>query len=50
MEANLKSKDNPENKASKIYLSIDHLRKGNYKLNITLENKVIKTIKLSKKK
>ena len=31
-----------------IYLNIDHLKKGNYLLNITLKNKVIKSIKLKK--
>lgn len=29
-----------------IYLSIDHLKKGHYTLNITLKNKIIKSIKL----
>lgn len=31
-----------------IYLSIDHLKKGKYLLNIMLKNKVIKSIKLKK--
>ena len=49
MANTVKSNDNTENKSSKIYLSIDHLKEGNYKLNITLKNKVIKTVKLNKK-
>ncbi len=32
----------------KIYLSIDHLKSGTYKLNILLENKIIKSIKIEK--
>jgi hypothetical protein len=31
-----------------IYLSIDHLKKGHYLLNITLKNKVIKSIEIKK--
>ncbi len=50
MTSIVKKNDNPENKPSKIYLSIDHLKEGNYKLNITLKNKVIKSVKLNKKK
>lgn len=37
-----------DNKEYPIYLSIDHLKDGRYKLNITLKNKVIKSIKLNK--
>ncbi|MFD1614427.1 hypothetical protein [Gelatiniphilus marinus] len=37
-----------ENKEHPIYLSIDHLKDGHYKLNITLKSKVIKSIKLNK--
>ena len=32
----------------KIYLSIDHLKKGTYQLTILLENKVIKTFTIVK--
>lgn len=32
----------------KIYLSIDHLKKGNYKLYLTLKNKIIKSVKFNK--
>ncbi|GAA4302620.1 hypothetical protein GCM10023163_25820 [Aestuariibaculum suncheonense] len=31
-----------------IYLSIDHLKKGQYLLNIMLDNKVFKSIKIDK--
>lgn len=39
--------DSPE-KSEKIYLSINHLKKGNYDLEILLNNKVIKTVKIIK--
>jgi len=32
-------------KKNMIYLSIDHLKHGNYKLLITLKNKIIKSVK-----
>lgn len=32
-----------------IYMSIDHLKQGNYELKILLKNKVMKTIKILKK-
>ena len=46
----LKAKNmNAEDKDSKpIYLSIDHLKDGNYKFNFILNNKVVKSIKLKK--
>lgn len=31
-----------------IYLSIDHLKDGRYKLHILLENKVVKSITIEK--
>ena len=31
-----------------IYLSLDHLKDGVYKLNIMLKNKVIKSVKIKK--
>ena len=40
---------NPNEKDEKIYLSIDHLKKGTYKLNILLKNEIIKTIKFIKR-
>ncbi len=41
--------NNPKEKEDeKIYLSIDHLKKGTYKLNILLKNEIIKTIKFYK--
>lgn len=49
MAKNIKPDNDSKNEPSKIYLSIDHLKEGNYKLNITLKNKVIKSIKLKKK-
>lgn len=35
-------------KDEKIYLSIDHLKKGTYQLTILLKNKVVKTITIIK--
>lgn len=32
-----------------IYMSIDHLKQGKYELKILLNNKVMKSIKISKK-
>jgi hypothetical protein len=39
----------PKENDEKIYLSIDHLKKGTYKLNILLKNEIIKTIKFIKR-
>ena len=39
----------PKETDEKIYLSIDHLKKGTYKLNILLKNEIIKTIKFIKR-
>lgn len=36
-------------KTSKIFISIDHLEQGVYQLQITQNNKTIKTIKFHKK-
>jgi len=33
---------------SKIFLSIDHLKTGDYQLNIMCKNEVIKTLKFQK--
>ena len=49
MASDINQSDDPDNKPSKIYLSIDHLKKGTYKLNITLKNKIVKSVKLIKK-
>ena len=38
-----------DNNFQSLYLSLDHLKVGNYKINITLNNKVIKSVKLNKK-
>lgn len=35
-------------KDNQIFLSVDHLKTGVYELNILLENKVIKTVKIKK--
>lgn len=40
------SKENPEK--NKIFLSVDHLKKGTYELNILLKNKIIKTVRLKR--
>lgn len=37
-----------ETKDDKIYLSIDHLKKGTYKLNILLKNKIVKCVEIIK--
>lgn len=37
-----------DSKDRTIYLSIDHLKKGTYKLNILLKNKVIQCIEIIK--
>jgi len=34
---------------NEIYLSIDHLKQGDYKLNILDNNKVVKAVKISKR-
>ncbi|MBB5269203.1 MULTISPECIES: hypothetical protein [Algibacter] len=43
-----KSNDLNTDENQNIYLSIDHLKKGQYLLNIMLNNKIIKSIKLKK--
>lgn len=41
--------DSPSNKSEeKIYMSIDHLKKGRYLLHILLKNKVVKVIEINK--
>ena len=49
MKPDEKQNIDSETKVSDIYLSIDHLKKGAYKLRVTLKNKIVKTIKLKKK-
>ena len=34
--------------SSKIYMSIDHLKKGIYELNIMCDDKIFKTVKFRK--
>lgn len=42
------NKSNPKNKASKIYINIDHLKDGLYQLHLLKENKVIKKLNFKK--
>jgi len=44
----LKTDDINKKENQHIYLSIDHLKKGQYTLNIMLKDKVIKAIKIKK--
>lgn len=44
----MKSYTDSLKKDDKIYLSIDHLKEGRYELNILLNNKVVKTVKIIK--
>ena len=39
----------PKNDNQLIYLAMDHLRTGTYKLKITLDNRVVKTVSIKKK-
>ncbi|MEZ4882827.1 MAG: hypothetical protein R2775_10755 [Flavobacteriaceae bacterium] len=43
-------KNSPESKKKEdvIFMSIDHLKEGNYELKILLNNKVVKTLKIEK--
>lgn len=49
MKPDEKKNQDSETKVSDIYLSIDHLKQGTYKLRVTLKNKIVKSIKLIKK-
>ena len=40
--------DKSNKNTRQLYLSIDHLKTGDYTLNIMLNNKIIKSIKLKK--
>lgn len=44
----MNSKSNNVEKEVSVFMSIDHLKKGNYELKILLDNKVIKAIKFTK--
>jgi len=35
--------------SDKIYVRVDHLKEGTYKLHLLLKNKIIKTIKFIKR-
>jgi hypothetical protein len=43
-----KEKGQKTTKEEVIYLAIDHLKKGNYRLDVLLENKVIKSVTIIK--
>jgi hypothetical protein len=45
----MKNSTDTNKKEDVIYMSIDHLKQGNYELKILLKNKVMKTIKILKK-
>jgi len=45
----MKNSPNKNKKEDVIYMSIDHLKQGNYELKILLDNKVMKSIKILKK-
>ncbi|WP_193392791.1 hypothetical protein [Aequorivita aquimaris] len=45
----MKNSTDTNKKDDVIYMSIDHLKQGNYELKILLKNKVMKTIKILKK-
>lgn len=45
----MKNSTDTNKKGDVIYMSIDHLKQGNYELKILLKNKVMKTIKILKK-
>jgi len=40
--------DKNANESQPVFLTIDHLKDGNYIFNIMLDNKIIKSIKLKK--
>ncbi|MDX1471894.1 MAG: hypothetical protein R3213_10385 [Flavobacteriaceae bacterium] len=40
--------ENPINSNQKIFLSVDHLKKGEYTLNILLGDKVLKSVEFKK--
>ncbi|GGG44407.1 hypothetical protein [Bizionia arctica] len=42
------SNSQKEDEDAKIYLNIDHLKNGQYELQILLNNKVVKSVKIIK--
>ena len=40
--------DDTQNRIQTIYVSVDHLKQGNYIINIMLNDKIIKSIKINK--
>ncbi len=49
MEENTHSLENHQVPETKIFISIDHLKEGVYKLQVTHKNKTVKSIKFTKK-
>jgi len=45
----MKNSIDSKKKDDVIYMSIDHLKEGNYELKILLNNKVVKSVKIQKK-
>ena len=43
-----KDQKQSKTKKEKIYLNIDHLEKGEYELDILLDNKVVKSVKIER--
>jgi len=48
MQVNEKSNGDPEDKTSRIYINVDHLKQGEYQLHLMCKDKVIKTISFNK--
>ncbi len=40
--------DDTQNSIQNIYVSVDHLKQGHYIINIMLNDKIIKSIKINK--
>ncbi len=48
MQTKHSSSDDIENKDARIYISIDHLKKGMYQLHLMCKDKIVKSIKFKK--
>lgn len=48
MQTSEKTSGNAEDKASSIYISVDHLKQGEYQLHLMCEEKIIKTVRFKK--
>lgn len=44
MKANVKSNSDSEKTAASIYISVDHLKQGDYQLHLMCKEKIIKTV------